>query len=181
MGRILLEVCCGSADDVIQASRHNSAKIRVRSTSSPPSSWRKPNTSPSAPWDSRSFAPGRGGPGGAELRPVPRGPHPHPGLPAGGQAGDRDPPDLFLRFTDHALAVREAAPWCGALDWEIFAHYVLFPPPGRTPRRPVRLCASYGALLLFLDSTPQPNTSPSAPWDSRSFASSSAAANSIGV
>ena len=37
------------------------------------------------------------------------------------------PPDLFLRFTDHALAVREAAPWCGALDWEIFAHYVLFP------------------------------------------------------
>ena len=37
------------------------------------------------------------------------------------------PPDLFLRFTDHALAVREAAPWCGELDWEIFAHYVLFP------------------------------------------------------
>ena len=37
------------------------------------------------------------------------------------------PPDLFLRFTDHALAVREAAPWCGALDWEIFTHYVLFP------------------------------------------------------
>ena len=36
-------------------------------------------------------------------------------------------PDLFLRFTDHALALREAAFWCGALDWEIFAHYVLFP------------------------------------------------------
>jgi len=37
------------------------------------------------------------------------------------------PLELFLRFTDHALALRRTAPWCGALDWEIFAHYVLFP------------------------------------------------------
>lgn len=37
------------------------------------------------------------------------------------------PFSLFLRFADHALALREAAPWCGALEWEIFAHYVLFP------------------------------------------------------
>lgn len=37
------------------------------------------------------------------------------------------PAELFLRFADHALMLRETAPWCGALDWEIFAHYVLFP------------------------------------------------------
>lgn len=37
------------------------------------------------------------------------------------------PPELFLRFAGHALALREEVPWCGALDWEIFAHYVLFP------------------------------------------------------
>lgn len=37
------------------------------------------------------------------------------------------PMELFLRFADHALALREEAPWCEALDWEIFAHYVLFP------------------------------------------------------
>ena len=34
---------------------------------------------------------------------------------------------LFLRFARHALALREQAPWCGALEWEVFAHYVLFP------------------------------------------------------
>ena len=34
---------------------------------------------------------------------------------------------LFLRFIDHALALREQAPWCAALDEEIFFHYVLFP------------------------------------------------------
>ena len=37
------------------------------------------------------------------------------------------PPSLFLRFANHALTLRKAAPWCRALDWEIFAHYVLFP------------------------------------------------------
>lgn len=37
------------------------------------------------------------------------------------------PAGLFLRFADHALALRQAAPWCAGLDWEIFAHYVLFP------------------------------------------------------
>lgn len=37
------------------------------------------------------------------------------------------PPALFLRFADHALALRNTVPWCGALDWELFAHYVLFP------------------------------------------------------
>ena len=37
------------------------------------------------------------------------------------------PPNLFLSFADHALALRETAPWCKALNWEIFAHYVLFP------------------------------------------------------
>ena len=37
------------------------------------------------------------------------------------------PPGLFLRFADHALALRESVPWCRGLDWEIFAHYVLFP------------------------------------------------------
>lgn len=35
--------------------------------------------------------------------------------------------ELFLSFTDHALALRSAAPWCAALDEEIFYHYVLFP------------------------------------------------------
>ncbi len=34
---------------------------------------------------------------------------------------------LFLLFADHALALRECAPWCRALDEEIFLHYVLFP------------------------------------------------------
>ena len=34
---------------------------------------------------------------------------------------------LFLQFVDHALALREAAPWCAELDEEIFLHYVLFP------------------------------------------------------
>ena len=37
------------------------------------------------------------------------------------------PAELFLRFADHALKLRETAPWCRTLDWEIFAHYVLFP------------------------------------------------------
>ena len=37
------------------------------------------------------------------------------------------PAELFLRFADHALMLRESAPWCAALDWGIFAHYVLFP------------------------------------------------------
>lgn len=35
--------------------------------------------------------------------------------------------ELFLAFTDHALALRTAAPWCAALDEELFYHYVLFP------------------------------------------------------
>lgn len=35
--------------------------------------------------------------------------------------------DLFLRFIDHALALRKSAPWCAALDEELFLHYVLFP------------------------------------------------------
>ncbi len=34
---------------------------------------------------------------------------------------------LFLQFVDHALALRASAPWCAALDEEIFYHYVLFP------------------------------------------------------
>lgn len=34
---------------------------------------------------------------------------------------------FFLRFVDHALALREGAPWCAELDGEIFLHYVLFP------------------------------------------------------
>lgn len=37
------------------------------------------------------------------------------------------PEQLFQDFADHALKLREEAPWCSALDWEIFAHYVLFP------------------------------------------------------
>ena len=37
------------------------------------------------------------------------------------------PAELFLRFANHAVSLRGSAPWCGALDWEIFAHYVLFP------------------------------------------------------
>ncbi len=36
-------------------------------------------------------------------------------------------PSLFFQFLDHALALRESAPWCAALDEEIFFHYVLFP------------------------------------------------------
>lgn len=44
-------------------------------------------------------------------------------------ASDLDcyPFELFLRFADHALFLRESAPWCGALEEEIFFHYVLFP------------------------------------------------------
>ena len=37
------------------------------------------------------------------------------------------PFSLFLQFVDHALALRQQAPWCQALDGEIFLHYVLFP------------------------------------------------------
>ena len=37
------------------------------------------------------------------------------------------PRELFLAFADQALSLRREAPWCGALDWEIFCHYVLFP------------------------------------------------------
>lgn len=36
-------------------------------------------------------------------------------------------PKLFAEFIDHALSLRETAPWCAALDEEIFLHYVLFP------------------------------------------------------
>lgn len=37
------------------------------------------------------------------------------------------PAEMLLEFARHAVMVREKAPWCGALDWEVFAHYVLFP------------------------------------------------------
>ena len=40
---------------------------------------------------------------------------------------DRYPFALFLQFADHALFLRENAPWCKVLDEEIFLHYVLFP------------------------------------------------------
>ena len=40
---------------------------------------------------------------------------------------DRCPFALLLRFADHALFLRESAPWCRVLDEEIFLHYVLFP------------------------------------------------------
>lgn len=44
-------------------------------------------------------------------------------------ASDLDcyPFSLFLQFVDHALALRQQAPWCAALDEELFLHYVLFP------------------------------------------------------
>lgn len=34
---------------------------------------------------------------------------------------------LLLQFVDHALALRQTAPWCAELDEELFYHYVLFP------------------------------------------------------
>lgn len=40
------------------------------------------------------------------------------------------PAELFSRFARHAVSLRSGkkkAPWCAELDWEIFAHYVLFP------------------------------------------------------
>ncbi|HIY20465.1 MAG TPA: transglutaminase domain-containing protein [Candidatus Flavonifractor merdigallinarum] len=37
------------------------------------------------------------------------------------------PFDLFLEFAGHAMMLRETAPWCAALDEELFFHYVLFP------------------------------------------------------
>lgn len=37
------------------------------------------------------------------------------------------PMELFLKFARHAVFLRETAPWCGELDWAVFAHYVLFP------------------------------------------------------
>ena len=36
-------------------------------------------------------------------------------------------PELFLSFADHALTLRREAPWCKALEQEVFEHYVLFP------------------------------------------------------
>lgn len=40
---------------------------------------------------------------------------------------DGYPAELFLRFARHGVFLRETAPWCGALSWPVFAHYVLFP------------------------------------------------------
>lgn len=40
---------------------------------------------------------------------------------------DGYPVSLFLQFADHALFLRENAPWCAELEQEIFDHYVLFP------------------------------------------------------
>lgn len=37
------------------------------------------------------------------------------------------PEALFLAFIDHALLLREAAPWCAQLEDELFLHYVLCP------------------------------------------------------
>ena len=37
------------------------------------------------------------------------------------------PAQLFSDFADHAIFLREQVPWCRELDWDIFAHYVLFP------------------------------------------------------
>lgn len=37
------------------------------------------------------------------------------------------PEALFLQFIDHALFLRETAPWCAGSEREIFDHYVLFP------------------------------------------------------
>ena len=37
------------------------------------------------------------------------------------------PAELFLEFVRHGVFLRGAAPWCGGLDWPVFAHYVLFP------------------------------------------------------
>lgn len=37
------------------------------------------------------------------------------------------PEALLERFARHALFLRRTAPWCAGLDWEVFAHYVLFP------------------------------------------------------
>lgn len=37
------------------------------------------------------------------------------------------PAELFLQFVRHGVFLRKTAPWCGALDWPVFAHYVLFP------------------------------------------------------
>lgn len=37
------------------------------------------------------------------------------------------PVSLFLQFAEHALFLRENAPWCAGLEQEIFDHYVLFP------------------------------------------------------
>jgi len=34
---------------------------------------------------------------------------------------------LFQEFADHALFLKETAPWCAALEQEVFDHYVLFP------------------------------------------------------
>lgn len=37
------------------------------------------------------------------------------------------PEEVLGAFVDHALFLRETAPWCAELEWEIFEHYVLFP------------------------------------------------------
>lgn len=37
------------------------------------------------------------------------------------------PEELLLQFVDHALFLRETAPWCAGLEQEMFDHYVLFP------------------------------------------------------
>lgn len=40
---------------------------------------------------------------------------------------DGYPFGLFLAFADHALRLRREAPWCAALEPELFDYYVLFP------------------------------------------------------
>lgn len=40
---------------------------------------------------------------------------------------DTYPFDLFLAFADHALMLRTSAPWCAALEEDMFRHYVLCP------------------------------------------------------
>ncbi len=40
---------------------------------------------------------------------------------------DSYPVELFLRFADHALFLRETAPWCAGQDDTVFCHYVAFP------------------------------------------------------
>ena len=109
MSKVLLEVCCGSADDVIESHKAGADRAGFPA-SQEPHRWRggiplpSPPPGPDPPGSLSAPCPtsrpgggrrcdripqGGRGPCRAEQRPVSRGADPHPGRAGGRQAGDR--------------------------------------------------------------------------------------------